>query len=230
MKKGLIIFTLIFLSQLVISQVDDCKCFNGFGSHENDNPNLTIGFSNGINLSICGYEREKISDSEIVISEFDVFNCKTEESIIFFGALQTCQIISKTDTLVIKHLASLPTGKNWKWQLTLVTQQFIYPHKDSIIITSPVCIYEKTQIEQPRVDQFFRELEAFKGKGYNKEMENLIGKLGVLTLNGNIKARNILNEFISYMGGGVDGANSETLNAIISITNFECNTTEKNSN
>jgi len=222
MKLNLLTAILFFISQLTFSQVDECKCFNGIGSSEDDKPSLTIAFSNKINLSICGYEEEKISDSEVIIREFDVFNCKTGESLITFGALQPCNLISKPDTLVIQHLAPLPSGKKWKWQLTPVTQQMLYPQGDTIMITAPICIYEKTQIDQTSVDQFFLELEAIKGKGYSKEMENLIGKLGVLTLNGNIKARNILNDFISYSGNGVDGANSELLNAVTSITNFEC--------
>ncbi|MBN2636694.1 MAG: hypothetical protein JXR61_10525 [Prolixibacteraceae bacterium] len=221
MKNGFLAI-LIIISQLAYSQINECSCFDGIGSSKNEKPSLTINFSNGIDLSICGYEEEKISKTEVIIREFDIFNCKTGESYITFGALQPCNLSSKTDTIVIKHLAPLPTGKNWKWQLTQVTQQIIYPHNDSIIITPQKCIYKKIDIEQNLTDQFFYELEQFKGKGYNKEMENLIGKLGVLTLNGNIKARNILNDFIVYMGGGVDGSNSETLNAVTSITNFEC--------
>ena len=224
MKQNLLIVSLIFISQLAFSQVEDCKCFNGISSNGSENPSLTINFSNEINLSICGYEEEKKSETEVIISEFDVFNCNTGESLITFGALQPCDVIVKPDTIVIKHLAPLPTGNSWKWQLTSVTQQLIFPKNNNTIITNPTCIYVKTEIEQSQIDQFYSELEQLKGKGYNDDLENLIAKLGVLTLNGDTKARNILNNFRLYIGYALDGSTSELWNQVTSITNFECKT------
>lgn len=224
MKQILFTASLIFISRLVFSQADDCRCFEEFGFTNAKKPGLVIEFSNGINLSVCGYEIEKISDTEIIISEFAVFNCKTEKSLIFFGALDNCLLNLTPDTLSIKHLTHLPFGQNWKWELKPVTQQLIYPNSDSIIITSPNCIYEKAIIDQAITDQFFSELEQLKGKGYNDDLENIIGKLGVLTLNGNTKARKILNDFRSYIGYPLDGSTSELWNDVISITNFECDT------
>jgi hypothetical protein len=134
MKKGLIIFTLILISQFVFSQVDDCNCFNGIGSTESKKPSLSINFSNGLDFSICGYNQEIVSENEAIISEFDVFNCKTGESIITFGALQTCTVITKTDTLIIEEMIDLPVEKDWKNKKVKITRRKIYPQNDTLIM------------------------------------------------------------------------------------------------
>ena len=158
MKKNLLTITLIFITQLVFSQVDDCKFFNGIGSNESKKPSLSINFSNGLGLSICGYEEEIISETEVIISEFDVFNCKTGESLIAFGALQTCTVITKTDTLMIEEMIDLPVEKDWKNKKVKVTRRKFYPQSDTLIMSPPVGIYKETFIDQEQVDQFFKDL------------------------------------------------------------------------
>lgn len=73
-KQLTIILTIISIT--VTAQSTDCRCFNGIGSSEFDEPSLTIDFSNGTTLSVCGYEQEKLNENEVYISEFNVFNCK----------------------------------------------------------------------------------------------------------------------------------------------------------
>ena len=118
----LLIIILTIISITASAQSADCGCFNGIGSSESDKPSLTIEFSNGTTLSVCGYEQEKLSENEILISEFNIFNCKTGEQLVEYGAIQNCIIEKNKFALTIKELKYLPAGDNWKWKQIQIGQ------------------------------------------------------------------------------------------------------------
>lgn len=212
MKQLVFVFFLLSLSQFSFGQTVKCKCFDGIGSSENDTPVLTIEFDNGVNLSVCGYLKERKSNTEVILSEFDIFNCNTGQSVFQFGALQTYNIKSKTDSLIITELKYLPAGKNWKREFVPLTQLEIFEQDDTITASLPKSVYNEVDIDPTEVENFFNELEQLKGKGNNSELEIIVGKLEVLTLNGNTEAKAILNNFQEYFNCNMDGALQELWN------------------
>ena len=209
MKHTFLIIIIISSSLLLFGQENKCKCFNGIGSSENDKPSLTIEFRNGVNLSVCGYELEKKSETEIIISEFNVFNSKTGKSLVEYGAVQTCIVKSDANKLIITELKHLPTGENWKWKLIPIRKQIIKETGKEVVALSPQKAFVKIKIDQTKIDQFLSELEDLKGKGFNKDFDNIIGKLEVLALNNNSNAEKILLNFEKYFDFELDGAYAE---------------------
>jgi hypothetical protein len=220
MKPILVLFILISTSSILFGQEEKCKCFNGIGSSESDKPSLIVPFKNGINLSVCGYELEKISQNEIRISEFNVFNCKTGKSLVEYSALQTCNVTLNSGRLLITELKNLPAGVNWKWTLIPISQKQISEQGNNVIISSEKCVYEKIKIPQSKIDQFMEEVEQLKGKGYNKMHEMIMGRLTLLALNGNSKARSILTNFDTYFKCTPDGALAEQWSDAIGIVSW----------
>ncbi len=209
MKQTLLSIIFIASSLLLFGQESNCKCFNGIGSSEGDNPSFTIEFKNGIILSVCGYELEKVAQNEIRITEFNVFNCKTGESLVEFGAVQTCNVKSDKNELIITELEYLPAGKNWKWKLIPIRKQIIKETGNDVVVLPFQKAFVRNDIDQAETEQFLKELENLKGKGFNNDFENIIGKLEVLALNNNSIAENILINFEKYFNFELDGAYAE---------------------
>lgn len=143
MKQLVFIFLLLLLSQFSNGQMVKCKCFDGFGSSENDTPALIIEFNNGVALSVCGFLKERKSNTEVIISEFDIFNCNTGQSVFQFGAFQTYNIKSQTDSLIITELKYLPAGKNWKREFVPLTQLEIFQLGDTIAASLPKNVFSR---------------------------------------------------------------------------------------
>lgn len=197
----------------------ECGCFNGIGSSEKDKPSLVTEFSNGVSVSVCGAEKERISDTEVVITEFNVFDCKTGKSLLQYGAVHTCNVKFEEGKLYITELEYLPAGENWKWESIPMMQEYLFVNGDNLSKSPRKFVYQEINIPQTRVDRFMQEVRALKGKGYNKDFETILGRLALLALNGNIEAENILSKFDSYFNSSPDGSVAELLNRWTSLIN-----------
>ncbi|WP_167618206.1 hypothetical protein [Maribellus sediminis] len=209
MKKYLFLISLIVTSNFILGQTKECNCFAGIGSSENDKPSLIVELSNGVNLTVCGYKHKEISDKEIIISEFNIFDCKTGKSLAEYGAVRTCTVKFDSGKLFITELIGLHVGENWEWQLVPLSQEQITGKDEGVVISSPKCVYEKIDVPNAKVDKFMEEVQELKGKGYNKNHDLIMNKLTYLALNGNSKARNILTNFDTYFNCTPDGALAE---------------------
>ena len=184
----------------------DCKCFNGIGSSKGDTAILTMKFSNGQNISICGFLDKKMEG--IILSEFNVFDCNSGKSLTEYDATQICRIMEKSDTLIIQELKYLPTGKNWTWNLIQIGEQIITTEDKEILTAELLPKLEKFTIDDNDIQVFLNSLK--KGSGHNSEWELEIGKLETLTLLGNEKAKSILENYEEFTGQKTDGALAET--------------------
>ncbi len=183
-----------------------CNCFDGIGSKKGDTAILKLNFTNGQSISVCGFVDKEMEG--IIISEFNVFECKTGKSLTEYDALQICKLQEKKDSLIIQELKYLPTGKNWTWDLIQIGEEIITIKEHKIITTGNKPKLEKFTIDENDARTFLNSLT--KGKGRNNEWELEIGKLEVLTLLGNEKAKSILENYEEYTGQETDGAIAET--------------------
>lgn len=201
-----IILTIIAITGAAQS---DCGCYNGIGSSESDEPSLTIEFYNGTSLSVCGYEQKKLSDNEVLISEFNVFHCQNGESLVQYGAVQNCNVKKDDNELSISALKFLPAGENWKWKQVIIGFQQIYVEENEIVVLKQKPAYEQVEIDESKVDSFLKELKNMKGTGNLDNPEEILGRLEFLALNGVRKAIDILYGFENYFNYQTDGAIAE---------------------
>ncbi|WP_020532546.1 hypothetical protein [Flexithrix dorotheae] len=185
----------------------DCKCFNGIGSSEDDKPIIISKFSNGTSLSLCGYFDKEKQDKGLIMSEFNIFNCKTGSSLVEYGAVQTCRIEQKKDSLIIRELKYLPVGKNWNWELIQIARQEITQKEGEIIVSNQIPETGNFDINKTTQIEFLNSLK--RGGGFDSEWESDLGKLEVLSLLGNDEAWEILKNYEDFTGAKTDGALAE---------------------
>jgi len=201
-----------------------CLCFDGIGSTELEQPHLVLDFSNGQSVSVCGYKDDTVEAKDsLIISEFDVFNCESGESYARYGALETCVVQSKNDTLLIHLQKYLPSGPNWEWRLTQLAINHITISDSVLFATNDIVSYSGDQITNEEATNF---LDSFvSNQGYSEEWENEICKLEVLSLKGNSQAWEILRDYEEFTGFETDGAIAETwkdaLATVTWVTEFE---------
>ena len=193
----------------VAAQSTDCRCFKGIGSTDSDKPSLTIEFSNGTALSVCGYEQEKLGEDEVQISEFNVFNCKTGEQLTEYGAIQNCIVKKEELGLKITELKYLPAGENWKWEQVKIGLQQIFVKEHKLVVLDQKPAFEKVEIDEISADRFLMELRKMKGTRKLDNPEEILGRLEFLSMNEIREAVDILYDFENYFAYQTDGAIAE---------------------
>lgn len=205
----LLTIILTIISITVTAQSTDCGCFNGIGSSESDKPSLTIKFNNGTTLSLCGYEQERLSENEVLISEFNVFNCKTGGQLVEYGAVQNCIVKKDELGLTITELKYLPAGENWKWEQVEIGLQQIFVNENELVVLEQKPAFEQVDIDESKADSFLIELKNLKGTGKLDNPEEILGRLEILALNDFKNAVEILYDFENYFNYQTDGAIAE---------------------
>ncbi len=209
MKNILILSFFLLNSVISFGQNKDCRCYKGIGSNDQDIPNLIYNFSNGQKISVCGFEQNRTADNELLISEFNVFNCETGTVYVEYEALQNCKVSIKNNALEIIELRLYPAGENWEWMPLPIGIERIYEKGNDIISTGQLTYYHNITIKKERIDAFYIELENMKLRGELEDLELIIGKLELLAINGEEKAKSILIDFENYFNYLTDGAIAE---------------------
>ena len=125
----------------------ECKCYDGIGSSDKDAPSLTFNFSNSKSVSICGYKNPESEKDQLLISEFNIFDCSNGKQLVEYGAMDNCLIKTGQDLVQIELLKYLPIGENWEWKLTKVALQTITPDLSKLKVSELLPSYSKTQIK-----------------------------------------------------------------------------------
>lgn len=186
----------------------ECQCYNGIGSTEKDEPISTFEFSNNRSVSICGFKLPVSKDDELLITEFNVFDCSNGNKLVEYGADNNCMITFKSDSLKIELLKYLPSGDNWHWELSKIGEQTIKQELNTLKVSELTGNFNKTKINKAEQNDFLNSLK--KGQGYGKDWEENIGRLEVLSLIGNQKAWGILKDYEVFVGEPTDGALAQT--------------------
>ena len=92
------------------------------------------------------YEKERISDTEVVITEFNVFDCKTGKSLLQYGAVHTCNVKFEEGKLYITELEDLPAGENWKWESIPMMQEYLFVNGDNLSKSPRKFVYQEINI------------------------------------------------------------------------------------
>lgn len=186
---------------------NECKCFNGIGSSANDKPVKTFTFKNGVEVSICGYSESGNETIGLKISEFEIFDCKSGKSYVTFDAVENCFIKTSNDSIIVNLLDYLPNNSRWEWKSVIKAKQVITSKADSLNISQLIVCYKKTGYETKIAAEYLNNLE--KGKEFDEEWEETIGRLKFLSLEGNSHAWEILKEYDKFTGFIPDGAMAE---------------------
>ncbi|MDO6492406.1 MULTISPECIES: hypothetical protein [unclassified Cellulophaga] len=189
---------IILLSISTYGQQNQCLCSNGTELElKGVKPAMTFELANGETYNICGFVNSKISDNQLLISDFDIFNCKTDE-LLLESLSQNCFVNFKDGVLEITEMGLLRFGNNWEYETVPLGHRKIYFDEDTIqnIIKRPD--FKNHKIDQNQIDEFMLELENVAKTYKDEELLTKIEKLEVLALIDNEKAWEILLEFRSY--------------------------------
>lgn len=161
----------------------------------------TFLFSNGKTIVLCGY---KNPDSKPpTFSEFVLAVCGQDTIIDFWGAVKTCNLKMKKDSLFVEELKNLPTGKNYKFQATVWTKEKIYFSGQktvrNLIVNRQIPKYSKDEIRA-----VLKEYETGK-QGLDANKMEIANKLFIATISGNKTAKQYFKEFKTKYGT-LDGA------------------------
>ncbi|WP_420572961.1 hypothetical protein [Kordia sp.] len=197
----------------------NCKCFNGIGSTKGDKPSLIFKFLNGSSVNVCGYyDKEIQEDKNLIMSEFNIFDCLTGKSYVEYDATQTCRIKETENSLIIEELRYLPSGENWSWELIQIAEQKVSSNTTEIIVSEITPKIKTIRIDPKTQADFLNSIK--KGQGISDEWELEIGKLVVVALSGNESAWNILKDYENYTGETTDGAVAETWKEAVSLVKW----------
>jgi len=196
----------------------DCECFDGIGSSKGDKPVTNISFSNGIILTICGYQEEHERGESAKVSEFDIFDCQNGDVLATYDALQQCDIHTKLDTLIIDELKYLPVGENWQWEYVTIAKEVFYPEGKIVVSYGQMPFLGKIEIDEETQRAFTSELKV--AQGYPSDWEEELGKLEVLALIGNPTALEVLKNYEGFCGEPADGALAEQWKSAVATVEF----------
>jgi len=194
----------------------ECLCFVGIGSKKGNDPIHTFEFSNGKKVIVCGYLDKETED--YTISEFNIFDCETEKSLVEYGATEICRIVEKKDTLQINEYEYLPILKNFESKLVKIGNQTITIKNNKYIVSKIVPDVESFEIEDSVAENFLLNLK--KGEGFGNNWETEICFLEVLSIKGNEKAWEILKNYETFVGQETDGAIAETWKDAVSTVSW----------
>lgn len=151
----------------------------------------TFHLSNGKTIALCGY---KNPDSKpTTFSEFILSVCGQDTIIDFWGAVLTCRMKVKKDTLLVDELQNLPTGKNFKYQETVWTTEKIYFSGQKVVRKLVV----NRQIRKYNKDEIKSVLKTYDTakSGLDDNKMVIANKLFIATISGDKKARQYFKEF-----------------------------------
>jgi hypothetical protein len=195
-----------------------CLCFNGIGSIKGDQPIKKIKFSNGKEVSICGYyEPEEQSDTKLYLSEFDIFDCESQNSYATYGAVDNCSITIRRDSIIINSIDYITVIKNEKWsRLGVITGKQIISISSDSLVASPIIPYYKSRGYKGKIaNNFHKNLDTLKNYGPHNNWDKNISKLEFLALEGSVKALRKLKNYGEFTNYTPSGAYAEQLQEAI---------------
>jgi len=209
-KLTIILTVISFTNVFAQNDIVSCDCpktqFTGTKA------DTTFYLSNNKTIILCGYKNPDCKPT--TFSEFILAVCGQDTIIDFWGAVLTCRLKVKKDTLLVDQLQNLPTGENFKYQEIVWTTEKIYfngPKVDRKLIVNRQ-IRKYTQAEIQTVLKTYETEKS--GLDYNKMI--IANRLFIATISGDNKARQYFKEFKSKFGT-LDGAFAEEYNDLTAM-------------
>lgn len=158
-----------------------------------------FSFANGKTIALCGYKNTRFQP--VTYSEFVLAECGKDSIIGSWGATSNCRFEMKEDTLRVKTMVYLPTGKQFAFQLTPWRVDNIYFKNNQTVrkygISKELPTYSPAEIHQ--VLQAYETLNPAPEKG--EENIDIAAKLLMATISGSHKARGYFEEFPNKVNG-----------------------------
>ena len=185
---------LFFTSLYGQSKKATCDCPNT--QYAGTKADTTFHLSNGKTIVLCGY---KNTDSNpVTFSEFVLSVCGQDSIIDFWGAVLTCQLKVRKDSLLVERLENLPTGRNLQNQNTVWTTEKIYFINKKlfrkIVVNRQIRKYNQAEIQTA--------LKEYNTASYGLDDSKLgiANKLFIATISGDKRARQYFGEFRNKFG------------------------------
>lgn len=109
--------------------------------------------SHGGGFVVCGYTEERRAEV-VVASEFEIFSCGGDKSILTFGATKNALLRATPTGLEVTEVSNWPFGNDWKWiEVSIYRWQLPYgktaaPER-TVVLTPP-------KIPTEQLDALFR--------------------------------------------------------------------------
>lgn len=188
----------------VYGQTNKVSCDCPQTQYAGTKADTTFHLSNGKTIVLCGYENP--DSNPTTFSEFVLAVCGQDTIIDFWGAVLTCRLKVRRDTLLIDQLQNLPTGKNFKFQETVWTTEKIYFNGQEPI-RELVVNRQIRKYSQGEIQSVLKIYETAKSGLDDSKME-IANKLFIATISGDKKGRQYFKEFKNKFGT-LDGAFAE---------------------
>ena len=201
---------LTFLPSILWAQ--ECYCAkNAMMTLQQKNPQIIYTFSNKHKIGLCGeYEIENL---DTIYSEFSIYECGKDDPINEWGAMESCKVSQKDDTLLVSDIYMLPVGDNFIFlPISFYIHRFFYKG-DSLIEQA----YYRNDIKKYTKSQRKSVIEQYKTlrRGNYDTTMHVANKLFWGYVSGSKKAERLLLK-IENKFGPFDGGISEEWNEIIS--------------
>src|ERR1700753_790078 len=109
MKKFLFILLIPICGEMSFEQTAlSCNCPTGQNLAHQGAPNKIFYLSNGKSIGLCG-DSEKV-DQDTIYSEVILYHCGNGGFFRGWNGIKTCRIDQDNDTIVVRHIVSLPLG------------------------------------------------------------------------------------------------------------------------
>ncbi len=172
---------------------------------EGNKPDTTFYLSNGKAIVLCGYKNP--DSNPTTFSEFVLSVCGQDTIIDFWGAVLTCRLRVKKDTLLVDQLETLPTGKDFTFQETVWTTEKIY-FSNGVVVRNLTTNKTIRKYSKQEIQTVLTEFENTK-KGYDVKKMDIAYKLFIAAISGNETAKKYFFEFENKFWT-LDGADRET--------------------
>lgn len=193
------------------SNVKSCKCEESVQKSKN------YKLSEDKYIILCTYE--EITDNKQRISEFVVLDCQNKTKVLEYYPMSYYSFNYVDTSLEVTMYKELP-GKTGEYQIVPFLLYNINARNGTIMLKKRL-LYDYPKINEGRKKIIYN---IFDGQEYKKlsykEIENITYELFYLTLSGENRANNILNNYNDLFKDKLDGSLSETYKEIKELQNL----------
>ena len=188
---------------------NSCLCPASIGSSYGEKPVATAFLTDGVAAAVCGFADHGIHNMGLVVSEFSIVDCNSNEILVEYDATQICVIDWDSTEVIIDEYQYLPSGENWGWVLLKIAQQKIVLARGELIAKPQMPRLGEIYVSEQLQRAYIASLPG--RRQLNSGWEEDIGRLLVLSLADHEKPWQMLTSYREVQGQSVDRAISEQL-------------------
>lgn len=114
--KSVLLFSCILFFSGNAAMAAPCNCPDNIGSKSGTAPIMqTTGVGSSPGLMLCGSLDFLLDDSTALASNFEIFPCGSDSSLIYFDDIHICKVAASGNMLRITEYGRGPVGQDWQW-------------------------------------------------------------------------------------------------------------------